>query len=227
MRTEGPFLKTLLSGYLDPIVFDAAMGMGCESIWLTKCGYRVVGNEISPDLREVCFQRASRAGIVLNHTCHNWLDLEKNLGRASFDVVLLLGNSLSLLEDPTERSDAARNLRAIVKPGGVLVVDERNFAYIRRCRADILQGRFRYSGRVIYCGKSVIGRPISIDDDRVTFGYFEKRTNGLIGELSMYPFQEGELVELFKETGFTRATRFSDLEAGVKDDADFYSYVLG
>lgn len=225
LETEGPFLLNVL-GKRGADVLDAAMGIGCESVFLAKHGFRVTGNEISPDFRQLANDRAKKEGVRFDVTAIDWKSLSASFGRDSFDAVLILGNSLCLLRDADARLQAARNFRAVCAEGGIVVVDERNFKYILRNRARILEGNFHYSGRVMYCGTKVGGRPVVIEPECVRFAYEYKPSGELLGYLDMHPFREGELVELFQSVGFICCEIYSDLRKGYGEDADFYTYVF-
>jgi hypothetical protein len=147
-------------------------------------------------------------------------------GRESFDLTLLLGNSLCLLRQREDRELVAANLRAICPAGGAVVVDERNFRYLLSARAEILRGRFRYKRTVMYCGERIRGVPIAISDDNITFAYMESSTGTEMGRLDMYPFKTEELRSLFATSGFSRCDVYSDLAPGAQDDADFFTYVF-
>ena len=70
----------------------------------------------------------------------NWLTLPQDIRRvdglpkAGFDVVLCLGNSFALLPDFEGTKNYQKltlsNLFAMVKPGGILVLDHRNYDVI-------------------------------------------------------------------------------------------------
>ncbi len=222
LESEAPFLREILSKYNNPLILDAAMGIGCEVVWLAEQGYTVVGNEIEEELTQIAQKRASDAGVVLSTESIDWLDLADSLGDEKFDVVLLLGNSISLLRVLRDRKQVAEQLWRLCRKGGVVIVDERNFRYILQNRDEILKGIFRYTYKVIYCGKEIIGRPIQVTDDCVQFGYF--LGSNLVGTLDMHPFLEGELVGLFLQAGFRKVELFCDLEARYNEDADFFCY---
>ncbi|XP_009875421.1 PREDICTED: glycine N-methyltransferase, partial [Apaloderma vittatum] len=63
----------------------------------------------------------------------NWLTLEKDLEKPG-DGVICLGNSFAHLPDfKGDQSDhklALRNIASMVRPGGVLVIDHRNYDHI-------------------------------------------------------------------------------------------------
>jgi hypothetical protein len=224
LRSEIPFLKALMGRFYNPKILDAAMGIGCEVIWLTKEGHDVVGNEIEDDLLIVARSRAAKSGVEIVTTSSDWRNISATLGKDRFDLILLLGNSLSLLRDRADRESAAEQLYLTCKNDGLAIVDERNFSYIHSNRDSILDGNFRYSRSVVYCGRTIDGRPIDIEDNYVRFSYFDgERT---IGTLDMYPFAPGELRELFLRVGFTPIATLSDLQAEYRGDADFYTYIF-
>ena len=225
LESEGPFLLNLLRQKSSRI-FDAAVGTGCETVFLAKHGFDVTGNEIDTDLMRHAKDLAEQEAAHVHFTNYDWLDLEQRFESASFDVTFVMGNSLCLLRDEESRREAARNFRAICKAGGAVVVDERNFDYILREREKILKGNFRYTGRVMYCGKSIRGRPDIIEDEHVRFVYEDVKSGHALGYLDMHPFQRGELPKLFMKAGFPGVEVFSDFEPGYRESADFFTYVF-
>jgi len=240
LRKEGPFLSRVLARFGAPNdvwVIDAAAGIGVETAWLINSGFNVIANEIESSLRKKASQYAQQNGIRLpmqQFTQANWLDFDHAFQHNSFHVILVLGNSLCLLANSREVKHALRNFYKILKPGGVLIVDERNFQYILDKWEDIAKDpkrNFRYSREVMYCGDIVQGFPTRKTRERVIFTYF-KRTNSAwqeIGQLSMLPFKRGQLLEWLKESGFSEIEIYCDLEDDpsntFKETSDFYTYV--
>ncbi|MCL4140843.1 UNVERIFIED_CONTAM: hypothetical protein GTU68_065571 [Idotea baltica] len=65
----------------------------------------------------------------------NWLTLPEDIeGSGTFDAVVCLGNSFAHLPDisgdQSEHSLALQNFAKMVKPGGILLIDHRNYDYI-------------------------------------------------------------------------------------------------
>lgn len=65
----------------------------------------------------------------------NWLTLDKDvLSGDGFDAVICLGNSFAHLPDckgdQSEHRLALKNIASMVRPGGLLVIDHRNYDYI-------------------------------------------------------------------------------------------------
>ena len=129
LRTEGPFLLSTLSSPKERIL-DAAMGMGCETLFLAKQGFNVVGNEIDPNFQKLASMYARRINIELETTSLDWRELTEYFGGESFDSVLVLGNSLCLLQDEIAEEQAVQSFRKVCKRGGKVIVDQRNFDYI-------------------------------------------------------------------------------------------------
>jgi len=225
LETEGPFLLHLVNKY-GSRVLDAAMGIGCESIFLAENHARVVGNEINPRFRRAARLYTRHTNASLKVTSIDWRNLGKVYAEGNFDIVLVLGNSLCLLQHSRDRRRSVMNFVAVCEKGGVVVVDERNFGYIQRYRAQILNGDFRYGGRVMYCGQTIAGYPVAIDSDCVQFAYEDVEKKVVLGYLDMYPFAEGELVDLFHQAGCTCVELYSDLSPGYDEKADFYTYVF-
>ena len=238
LKLEGPFLIKLLKPYNNGRILDAAAGIGCESIYLTQQGFTVFPNEIERELREIARSRAKENRVLQTMLQYDWRFLGDEIAEPYFYAVLVLGNSLCLVLDRADRKRCLEQFGKVLKPGGMLVVDERNFPYIIENRKQILQNpvkNFRYSHQSMYCEKSVRGVPYHIDEDedKITFMYFkngrqvanldEARENR-VGYLEMYPFKKGELAHLLEECGFTDVHEYSDFKEGHSDEADFFTY---
>lgn len=225
MKTEGPFLLANVEPNNQPVL-DAAAGLGYESIFLAKNGFQVVANEIDPSFAFKAKSLASALGLKIKFTAIDWTNLKEKFRGQKFGTVLLLGNSFCLIKDRHQQQQIADNLRRVCEKGGRLIIDRRNFEYILDKREEILNGDFRYQGRVMYCGKSVIGVPENISFDNIRFIYRDAETCEMLGHLDMSPFLDEEFTDIFRQNGFDLVQKYSDLEAGNKNDADFYTYIF-
>lgn len=223
LETLGPFLEMHLGKHKKGVIFDAALGIGCESAFLIEKGYTVISNEIDEMFIQIATESSIRQNLALNIINKDWRLLESKSYIETFDAIFILGNSLCLLCDIEGIRKTLQNFYSILKPGGTLIVDERNFHYIVSHKSQILSGDFRYSGKFIYCGKLIKGIPIVITKANVIFGYYKK--NNLLGTLEMYPFKRDELKGLLLEVGFTLIKEFSDFRPVKNFNADFFIYV--
>jgi len=205
-------------------IFDASVGDGCDSIYLLKQGFDVTSNDLDETFIAKALENAKAENVQLKITRFDWRKLDTELAQESFDAVILLGNSLTYLFDEKDQLETLRQFKRLLRSGGVLVIDERNYQYILDNREKILQGDFQYSGNYVYCGDKVHGKPIEISDERVKMEYTNEST-GKKGYLVLYPFQHGEMKNLLAKTEFASVEQFSDYKPGENNDADFYQYV--
>ncbi|MBE9592126.1 MAG: class I SAM-dependent methyltransferase [Proteobacteria bacterium] len=237
-----PFLSSILNPYKGenfdrvPRVFDAAAGLGYESIYLLQQDFDVTSNEIEKHLLDVAKKNAETEEMSLQYTTLRWQGLDEYFSGPFFDAVLVLGNSLCLVKDTIDRDCCIEQFKKILKPGGVLIVDERNFPYILENKDTILKDpikNFRYSRNAIYCGEVVQGCPVEIKDNNVKFYYYRNHTSATfediirnrVGILDMYPFKRGEMKRVLKRAGFVNIIECSDLvKRGIDENADFFIY---
>lgn len=223
LRTLLPFLVSTIPPHAR--VIDLAAGVGYEAVALAERGYRVTANEVNPVLRQHATLHAKGFRNAMTWTSRDWQHISTDMKGSRFDALLLLGNSFCLLHNQEERQRALAGFSALCARGSVFVIDIRNFTYILRARDEILAGNFRYSRRVMYCGKLVSGRPVAFSQDLVTFGYFDEH-GGQRGTLEMVPLLVDDLITACRSAGFNDVTVFSDLQPGRDETADFFTCVF-
>ena len=221
---DGQWLLSVLAQYKDPAILDVCVGDGCDAIFLLQHGFNVVGNEVDQTFKAKALANAKKEGVRLELTSTDWRELSKSYAPASLDVITCTGNSLTYLFGAEHQLATLREFKKLLKPGGILIVDERNYQYMLDNRDEILQGKFRYKGANTYRGQYVHGRPVSITDDKITVEYSHDES-GILGRLSFYPYKKGELRSLLQEAGFIDIQQWGDYEPGDDRDSDFFEYV--
>lgn len=225
---ENGFFARQLSCHGVRKVFDACMGTGCDTIQLLKGGFEVVGNVIDENQKRIASANASEYGLTLNTTSFDWRSIPADL-YGTFDGVINLGNSLTCLLHREDHLIALKNFYQLLRAGGVLIIDQRNYDYILNQREHILQNpcqNFRYSGRYYYCGKEVISYPIDIKDNQVVLEFLHIPTGKILERSTYYPFRRQELIDLLYEAGFKEVETFSDFKRESSSEADFYQHVV-
>lgn len=223
-KGENSWLVKQLKKYNCQKVFDSCLGEGCDSIYLIKEGFDVTSNDIDELIIQKALENAKKQNVQLKITNLDWRELTKEIPEESFDAVLCLGNSLTCLFGQKNQIIALKQFYTILKDGGILIVDERNYQYILDNRDKILKGDYRYSGKYIYCGKCIHSRPIEIEDNKIKYELYDERTKKK-SFFIVYPFKRGELKKLLEESGFQKIEQYSDYQAGYNPKADFFMYV--
>ncbi|XP_007905406.1 glycine N-methyltransferase [Callorhinchus milii] len=119
-------------------ILDVACGTGVDSIMLVEEGFTMVSTDASDKMLKYALKerwnRRKEAAFdqwVIEEA--NWLTLPKDIQKPGngFDAVICLGNSFAHLPDfKGDQSDqklALTNIASMVKPGGILIIDHRNY----------------------------------------------------------------------------------------------------
>lgn len=138
------FLSTKLRDLGCHHILDVACGTGIDSVLLLEEGFKVTSVDASDRMLKYALKiRWNRRhedafnDWVIEEA--NWLtlpdDLVKPADAGGFDAVICLGNSFSHLPDSRDAPGsthrrAIANFREMLKPGGFLVIDHRNYDHI-------------------------------------------------------------------------------------------------
>ncbi len=227
-RDGGPY-ESFLLGLItrDANVFDAAAGTGVDSVNLLARKYSVVSNEVDPRLSLAARDYARRRGVDIELKSSRWERLVLP-GNLRFDVVLVLGNSLCLIPVQDRRRRALKAFFDILRPGGCLIIDERNYEQMRRERekilADPLGSWIDSRTDVMYPCRDVVGFPGSINASSVEWAFADNTpaltTNDEVRlraseyhPLQLHAFAYGELFRELRDVGFEVTAVYADLEA--------------
>ena len=137
---ELPFLEGQLAALANPEqptrVLDAACGTGMHAIALAGRGYRVSGADLSAGMIDKARAHTTAAGLPVDFHTAGFGSQARALGvqAGSFDAVLCLGNSLPHVLTPGELAAALADFAACLRPGGLLLVQNRNFDAILATR---------------------------------------------------------------------------------------------
>jgi len=224
-KGENGWLVKQLKRFNCQKIFDAALGDGCDSIYLIKEGFDVTSNDTDEIFIKKALENAKKHKVQLKIFELDWRELHKKIPEQSFDAVLCLGNSLTCLFGHKSQITALKNFYSILKEKGVLIIDERNYQYLLDNREAILKEKlYPFSHKYLYCGKHIHSKLIELKDDKVRFEFYDERTNKKAYCVG-YPFKRGELRQMLEEVGFRNIEQYSDYQLGYNPKADFYTYV--
>jgi|SRR3989344_6049489 len=224
-RGENGFLTKQLKEGGRHKVLDIALGDGVDTIFLLQQGYEVSSNEVDSAFRQKAIANAKEVELTIQPTAVDWRELATAYPAGSFDAVICMGNSLTCLFGKDNQLKALEAIKAVLKPNGVLILDERNYQRIIDNREDALAGTLHSSGKYLYTGTDKVkARFVEVNDNIVLVEYAH-RESGKKAYYKIFPFKKGELQDLLESAGFKGIKRFSDYTEGDNPDADFFEYV--
>ena len=105
--------RELLDGLAGPVL-DLAAGPGSYALYLQERGLEVTAAEYSPGARSLCRQRGCRHVTSIDIR-------DMRLEPASFQSIIVMGNTLGAHQTPETLSDLLQRLREAVTPNGRLL----------------------------------------------------------------------------------------------------------
>jgi glycine/sarcosine N-methyltransferase len=122
---ELPFFTSLFEEHGVRRVLDAACGTAHHAIALASKGYQVVGADLSESMIRLARENASVHGVEASFFVAGMGGFAV-LGE-TFDAAICLGNSLPHLLSAHAVAGALGDFATILRPGGLLVIQNRNF----------------------------------------------------------------------------------------------------
>ncbi len=199
---EGGFFETLLREHGVASVIDVSTGSGFHAVQLKKAGFEVVATDGSSTMLTKARANFREHGLDIQSHYRDWLSLDaQDLGQ--FDALVCLGSSLCHVFAAHDRLKVLEKFRALLKPGGLLIVDQRNFFAIRA-------GNFKASGNYYYCGTQASVSLGQVDQHLCEFIYtFD---NAEQYRLKVYPLLPGELATEVLASGFGVHESYGDFQ---------------
>jgi len=213
---EGSFFTDTLKAHGVRSVLDVATGTGFHSLRLAAAGFDVT----SVDGSEQMLQQAATNGRLHGHELRtrqaDWRRLTQSV-RGPFDAIVCLGNSFTHLFDDADRRKALSEYHALLRPGGLLILDQRNYD-------ALLDHGVQPKHRFYYCGRDVCARPLSVTAEQALFRY--EFGDGSTFHLRMFPLRKSYLTALMHDAGFFAIETFGDFQSTYGDtDPDFFIHV--
>lgn len=201
-QNEANFFNRLLKAYGAEEVADIACGTGFHSVVLARQGFVVTATDGSANMIDQTRENAVQHNVALaDARVVDWLNLDKEFGENRFDALICLGNAFTHLFDHETRRDALEAMFRVLRPGGMLLIDHRNYD-------DILENGFSSKHKFYYTGDDAHAEPVEINRQLAKFEYSFK--NGKKFHLHMYPLKQNYVTFLLEDAGFVDVTRYGD-----------------
>jgi SAM-dependent methyltransferase len=222
---ELPFIQQQLeqTGLSDPAkrsVLDAACGTGMHAIALAKMGFDLTGADLSLGMVHKARLNAQEAGIDVRFEAVGFGGLAKTFGQHAFNALLCLGNSLPHLLSLSDLAAAMSDFAACLKPGGLLLIQDRNFDNILENHERWMEPQSHREGR----------------EEWIFLRFYDYLPDGLLrfnvltlhredqaawtqstADSLLYPLRQAELSQALSAAGFQEMTWYGNLAGGPFD----------
>lgn len=249
LAVELPFIEQQLKAVAARGVLDVACGTGKHALALAERGYAVVGVDLSSGMIERARANAAAAGVDVRFEVAGFGELAGTLlgrvpplgkpgpgapgssvsGRGGreptpsgpgFDAVLCLGNSLPHVLTRDELAAALADFAACLRPGGLLLIQNRNFDAVtaRRDRWMPLQAH-QEAGQEWLFVRFYDFKP----DGRLTFNMLtlQRQEGGdwtqHLTSTGLWPLTQRELTAALEANGFGAIAAWGDMQGGLFD----------
>lgn len=146
VERQGRLLDALIRTRVDPntyplTVLDCACGIGTQAIGLAKQGsYRVYATDISPQALARAEREARQAQVSVMFAVADMRSLSSTIA-GQFDVVIACDNAIPHLLTDADLQQAARELRAKSRPGGLMLASTRDYDTLLQERPEATSHR--------------------------------------------------------------------------------------
>jgi glycine/sarcosine N-methyltransferase len=114
-------------------VLDAACGTGMHAIAFARRGMSCAGADLSPAMIGRARENASAAGVAVDFQVAAFGELAQRFA-GPFDALTCLGNSLPHLPDDSALTACLAEFSRLLRPGGLLIIQNRNYDRVLRER---------------------------------------------------------------------------------------------
>ena len=219
LAAELPFIEQQLQAVGARRVLDAACGTGMHTIALAQRGYAAVGADLSAGMIEQAQGNATASGIDVRFETTGFGGLSARVG-TGFDALLCLGNSLPHLLTPADLTVALDDFAACLRPGGLLLIQNRNFDAVLARDERWMKPQTRHEGDAEW----LFLRFYDFKPDRtLTFNLVTLRREGTDGwkqrvtSTRLRPLRQEELMMALDTAGFGEVTCWGDMQGAPFD----------
>ena len=229
LKLELPFLLSQLNESGARRVLDAACGTGRHALALAQRGFDVAGADLSASMVARASANARESNVRAEFRQAGFGDLAAAFGRASFDAIVCLGNSLPHVLDPAHLTRTLDDFGACLRPGGVLIVQNRNFDAVLASRQRFMEPQTHREGEREW----LFLRIYDFDPDGLlTFNVITLRREANTAweqatvSTRLRPQPQAELAQALMESGFESLAFFGDMSGSVFDAASSGNLVI-
>jgi 2-polyprenyl-3-methyl-5-hydroxy-6-metoxy-1,4-benzoquinol methylase len=210
---EMPFIDRFLKSIHARRVLDVACGTGMHTVALTQRGYDAEGVDVSSGMIHQARANALAAGVDTAFSVAGFENLVSV--EATYDAILCLGNSLPHILTKSDLEAALYDFGAILRPGGSIMIQNRNFDVI-------LSNRDRWMDPQTFCDNDrewvFIRFYDFMPDGGLAFNVMTLYKDGEhvswdqnVQSSQLWPWRYHELVNALENCGFAEIRAFGDM----------------
>lgn len=213
---ELPFIEEQLAmiGESPLRILDAACGTGMHAIALSRLGHTLSGADLSAPMIVRARQNAEQAGVQARFEPVGFGALTQTFGAGSFDALLCLGNSLPHVTSPGDLAGALQDFAAVLRPGGLLLVQNRNFDLVTASRARWMEPQSHRAGNQEWLFLRFYDY---LPDGLIDFNILtlRRQAEGLwqqqVTSTKLRPILQAELTRALQSAGFSQVASYGDM----------------
>lgn len=221
LEFELPFLEAQLRQFGAQRLLDVATGTGQHVIALAQRGYPAWGADASPAMIQRAAENAAAAGVQGDFRVAGFGALASAFTeQLPFDALFCLGNSLPHVQDLADLQRALADFQACLRPGGLLLLQNRNFDAVLAQRQRWMEPQSYQEG-----GKTwIFMRFYDFEPDgmikfnivtmiREANGSLQQRTTST----RLFPLRQAELTIALEKAGFESIEAYGGLDGSAFD----------
>jgi len=223
LSAEMPFIERRLRSLGAVKVLDAACGTGMHVIALALRGYQTAGADLSGGMVEQAQRNSRLSGVKARFEVAGFGELEKTFSlpekstgkvKIPFDALFCLGNSLPHLLTIDELQAALLDFARCLRPGGLLLLQNRNFDAIVSNQDRWMEPQHHREGENEWLFLRFYDfKP----DGLIDFNIMTLKKEGeatwrqQVSTTQLRPLLQSELTTVLKKTGFSDIACYGDM----------------
>lgn len=212
---ERPFFSKLVQQYGIATAVDAGSGTGFHALLLSQLGVRVTAVDLSQEMLTRLAEHAAATKLHIPTVQGSLQEIPVKLPGAR-DALVCMGNTLAHQLSRETLQEALRGFAAVIRPGGVLLLQVLNYERILSRQERIQSVREEPNGMIV--------RFYDFGDPLLRFNILrlEKHDGGvrpLLSSIDLRPVLLPELKELLPAAGFAEPIVFGDITMSSFDPA--------
>ncbi|MBI4535621.1 MAG: methyltransferase domain-containing protein [Ignavibacteriae bacterium] len=204
---ERPFFRLLVERYGIGTALDAGCGTGFHSLLLSQLGVHVTAVDVSNEMLSAVARHAKEMDVDVGIVKSTFQHIPNNVS-TNYDAVFSMGNSLAHLLSSEELLASLRSFASVLKPGGVLFVQNLNYDRIMNSRERIQS--IKESNGITFV------RYYEYLEERINFQILKVQSiNGVLEHklmsVMLRPILKDDFVQLLRQAGFNGVKFFGGI----------------